>query len=76
MRRRNRKGLPSKAACDAYRRLVSDDSSRLEKGGLDLETLPAIDLDTAPQLDLALPPLDLTLPEVALDHDTGEEPTP
>ncbi|AMC99355.1 hypothetical protein [Halomonas chromatireducens] len=69
MRRRNRKGRPSKAACDAYRRLVTDDSSRLEKGGIDLETLPAIDLDTLPEIDL-------TLPEVALDAGTGEEPTP
>ncbi|MGJ7460439.1 hypothetical protein ACR80S_04875 [Halomonas sp. MA07-2] len=69
MRRSNPKGRPSKAACDAYRRLMTDDSSRLEKGGIDLETLPAIDLDSPPQLDLALP-------EVALDPDTGEEPTP
>lgn len=72
MRRRNPRGRPSKAACDAYRRLVADDSSRLEKGGIDLEP-PPIDLDTLPQLDLALPPLDLTPPEVALDPDTQEE---
>lgn len=76
MRRRNRKGRPSKAACDAYQRLMADDFSRLEKGGLDLETLPAIDLDTPPQLDLALPPLDLTLPELALGPDTQEEGEP
>ncbi len=43
---------------------------------MDLETLPPIDLDTLSQLDLALPPLDLTLPELTLDPDTGEEPTP
>lgn len=69
MRRRNPKGRPSKAAQDAYRRLMTDDSSRLKKDGIDLETLPAIDLDTPPQLDL-------TLPELALDPDTRKEPTP
>ncbi|MEQ6917029.1 hypothetical protein [Halomonas aquatica] len=44
----------------------NDDSSRLEKGGMDLETLPAIDLDTLPELDLEPPTIDLT-------HDTGKE---
>ncbi|WP_157955176.1 hypothetical protein [Halomonas denitrificans] len=69
MRRRYPKARPSKAAQDAYRRLLAgsnDDSSRLEKGAIDLETLPAIDLDTLPELDLAPPAIDLT-------HDTGEE---
>ncbi|MBA6411761.1 hypothetical protein H2508_01385 [Parahaliea sp. F7430] len=42
---------------------MADDSSRLEKGGVDLEPLPPIDLDTPPQLDLTLP----------LDPDTQEE---
>ena len=45
MRRRYPKARPSKAAQDAYRRLLAgsnDDSSRLEKG-IDLEP-PAIDL--------------------------------
>ncbi|MDY7114828.1 hypothetical protein RAN53_00570 [Halomonas sp. SSL-5] len=68
MRRRHPKGRPSKAAQDAYRRLLAgdtDDSSRLEKGGIDLE-LPAIDLDSLPELDLELPAIDLS-------HDTGEE---
>lgn len=64
--RRHPKGRSSKAAQDAYRRLMTDDISRLSKG-IDLEP-PAIDLDTLPQIDLALP-------EVVLDPDTGEEPT-
>ncbi|MEQ6916874.1 hypothetical protein [Halomonas aquatica] len=68
MKRRHPKARPSKVAQDAYRRLMSgnDDSSRLEKGGMDLETLPAIDLDTLPELDLEPPAIDL-------DHDTREE---
>ena len=65
MKRRYPKARPSKAACDAYRRLMSDDISRLEKSA-DLETLPVIDLDTLPELDLELPAIDLA-------HDTGEE---
>ncbi|MFW3615091.1 hypothetical protein [Billgrantia antri] len=44
---------------------AADDISRLEKGA-DLETLPAIDLDSLPELGLAPPAIDLT-------HDTGEE---
>lgn len=69
--RRGYKAHPSKAAQEAYRQLLSGDDafSRLEKGACDLEALLAIDLDSPPELDLALP-------EVELSHDTGEEPTP
>ncbi len=49
--------------------MLADDFSRLEKGACDLVALPAIDFDSPPELDLALP-------EVRLSHDTGEEPTP
>ncbi len=67
---RRYKAHPSKAAQEAYRQLMSGDDafSRLEKGACDLEALPAIDLDSTPELDLALP-------EVDLSHNTGEEPT-
>ena len=58
MRRRNAKGRPSKAACDVYRRLMADDFSRLEKGGINLDELLTTDLD---------------LPEVDLTHETGED---
>ena len=63
MRRRNPSPRPSKAARDAYCRLMrgDDDFSRLEKDSIDLNTLPQLDLDP---------------PEVDLSHNTGEEPTP
>ena len=61
MKRRYPKARPSRAAQDAYRRLLTDgndDSSRLEKVGINLEERSATDVD---------------LPEVDVIYDTGEE---